>query len=138
VLREPGLSLGPPRVVVAADDVAETWLPSMRAFLEAHPMDGVRTETPIPVDAASRALTSFAVSPDGRIQALTPLRERGVELLTTPYALLELNAQRNAWRRLLPGRRFARGSLLAGWSATELWLWNRATHSLETIVGVAP
>jgi hypothetical protein len=38
----------------------------------------------------------------------------------------------------VPGRRFARGSLLAGWSATELWLWNRATHSLETIAGVEP
>ena len=138
VLREPGLSLGPPRVVVAADDVAQTWLPSMRAVLEAHPGEGVRTETPIPVDAASRALTSFAVSPGGRIQALTPLRERGVELLTTPYVLVELSARRDAWRRLLPGRRFARGSLLAGWSATELWLWNRATHSLETIEGVAP
>jgi hypothetical protein len=138
VLREPGISLGPPRVVVAGDDVAETWLPSMRAFLEAHPMDGVRTQAPIPVDPSSRALTSFAVSPGGRIQALAPLRENGVEMLTTPYALVELNAQRNAWRRMLPGRRFARGSLLAGWSATELWLWNRATHSLETIAGVEP
>ena len=138
VLREPGISLGPPRVVVAGDDVAETWLPSMRAFLEAHPMGGVRTQAPIPVDPSSRALTSFAVSPGGRIQALAPLRENGVEMLTTPYALVELNAQRNAWRRLVPGRRFARGSLLAGWSATELWLWNRATHSLETIAGVEP
>ena len=138
VLREPGISLGPPRVVVAGDDVAETWLPSMRAFLEAHPMGGVRTQAPIPVDPSSRALTSFAVSPGGRIQALAPLRENGVEMLTTPYALVELNAQRNAWRRALPGRRFARGSLLAGWSATELWLWNRATHSLETITGVEP
>jgi len=112
VLREPGISLGPPRVVVAGDDVAETWLPSMRAFLEAHPMGGVRTQAPIPVDPSSRALTSFAVSPGGRIQALAPLRENGVEMLTTPYALVELNAQRNAWRRLVPGRRFARGSLL--------------------------
>jgi len=138
VLREPGISLGPPRVVVAGDDVAETWLPSMRAFLEAHPDAGVRTQAPIPADAASRALTSFAVSPSGRIQALAPLREHGVELLTTPYALMELSAERDAWRRMLPGRRFARGSLLAGWSASELWLWNRATHSLETIVGVEP
>jgi hypothetical protein len=138
LLREPGLWLGPPRVVVAGDDVAETWLPSMRAFVEAHPSDGVRAQAPIPVDPASRALTSFAVSPGGRIQALTPRRERGVETLTTPYALVELNAQRNAWRRLLPGRRFGRGALLAGWSATELWLWSRATHSLETIAGVEP
>jgi hypothetical protein len=138
VLREPGLWLGPPRVVVAAGDVAETWLPSMRAFLEAHPSDGVRAQAPIPVDPASRALTSFAVSPGGRIEALAPLRDHGVELLTTPYVLVELNAQRTAWRRLLPGRSFARGSLLAGWSPTELWLWNRATHSLESIAGVEP
>ncbi len=135
---EPGQWLGPAQVVVARDDVAETWLPSLRLFVEAHPSDAIRAQAPIPVDPASRALTSFAVSPGGKIQALLPLRENGVELLTTPYALAELNAQRNAWRRLLPGRRFERGSRLAGWSATQLWLWNRATHGLETIGGVAP
>ncbi len=135
---EPGQWLGPARVVVARDDVAETWLPSMRLFVEAHPSDGIRAQAPIPVDPASRALTSFAVSPGGKIQALLPVRENGVEMLTTPYGLAELNPQRNGWRRLLPGRRFQRGSRLAGWSATELWLWNRATHSLETIVGVEP
>jgi hypothetical protein len=136
--REPGQWLGPARVIVADDEVAETWLPSMRLFLEVHPTDGIRAQAPIPVDPGSRALTSFAVSPSGKIHALIPLRDRGVELLTTPYALAELNTQRNAWRRLLPGRRFARGSSLAGWSATELWLWNRAAHSLETIDGVGP
>jgi len=80
VLREPGISLGPPRVVVAGDDVAETWLPSMRAFLEAHPMGGVRTQAPIPVDPSSRALTSFAVSP-GTID--TPFHE----VFSTPEML---------------------------------------------------
>ena len=138
LLREPGVSLGPPRVVVVANDVAETWLPSMRAFVEAHPVEGVRAQAPIPVDPASRALTSFAVSPGGRIQALAPLRENGVEMLNTPYALVELDSPRKAWRRLLPGRRFERGSLLAGWSAGALWLWSRETHSLETIEGVGP
>ena len=138
LLREPGTSLGPPRVVVVGDDVAETWLPSMRAFLEAHPSEGVRAQAPIPVDPASRALTSFAVSPSGRIQALAPLRAHGVEMLNTPYALVELDHQRKAWRGLLPGRRFERGSLLAGWSAGALWQWSRETHSLERIEGVEP
>ena len=138
LVKEPGQWMGPPRVVVARDDVAETWLPSMRLFFETHPTNGVLGQVPIPVDASSRALTSFAVSPRGKIHALIPLRNSGLELLTTPYGLVELSAQRNGWRRWAGGPIFTRGSMLAGWSATELWLWNRATHSLETIEGVEP
>jgi len=135
---ETGQWLGPARVVVARDDVAETWLPPLRLFVEADPSDGIRARAPIAVNPSSRALTSFAVSPRGKIHALIPLRNSGLELLTTPYGLVELSAQRNGWRRRAGGPIFTRGSMLAGWSATELWLWNRETHSLETIVGVEP
>ena len=138
IARQPGLSLGPSRVMVGADDVAEAWLPSMRAFLEVNPQTLSVAFTPIPVQQSSRAITSFAPAPSGKVHALLPLRGSGEETLTTRYALAELDAERKTWRRVLRERSFARGSLLAGWDGSDLWLWNRLGRRLERIEGVQP
>jgi hypothetical protein len=136
--RQPGISLGPSRVMVGAGDVAEAWLPAMRAFLEVNPRTQAAAFTPIPVEQSSRAITSFAPSPSGKVHALFPLRGAGEEMLTTPYALAELDAQRTTWRRVLKDRIFPRGALLAGWDGADLWLWNRTARRLERIEGVRP
>lgn|GEM_PF-2178589 len=138
IARPPGLSLGPPRVIVGPDDRAAAWLPSMQALVEVHAGEQDAAYSPIPVPQSSRAITSFALAPDGRVHALFPLRGGGEEALTTPYALAELDAERRTWRRLLPQRTFVRGALLAGWSGTDLWLWNRTARRLERIAGVRP
>jgi hypothetical protein len=136
--QSPGVSLGPPRVIAGINDTAQLWWPTMRLFGEFSPVDGVVAATPIPTDPNSRALTSFAVSPTGRVHALLPLRGDRAETLTTPYALAELSAKRDTWRRLLPSKTFVRGALLAGWSADGLWIWNRTARALERIDGVDP
>lgn len=138
IARPPGMSLGPSRVIVGNQDIAETWLPSMRAFLEVNPETQLVAYTPIPVDQTSRAITSFAVSETGKVYALFPLRGSGVEMLTTPYALAELNETRQAWRRAVKEQTFSRGALLAGWNGEDLWLWNRLARRLERIEGVQP
>ena len=138
IAQPPGMSLGPSRVIVGARDVAETWLPSMRAFLEVDPETQSVVYTPIPVEQTSRAITSFAVSASGKVHALFPLRGSGVEMLTTPYALAELNETRQAWRRVVKEQTFSRGALLAGWNGEDLWLWNRPARRLERIEGVQP
>ncbi|MDR3719799.1 MAG: hypothetical protein P4K98_13455 [Bryobacteraceae bacterium] len=136
--RAPGISLGPSRVMVGPDDVAEAWLPSMRGFLEVNPQTQAAAFTPIPVEPSSRAITSFALSASGKVHALFPLRGAGEEMLTTPYALAELDAQRTTWRRVPQPRSFPRGALLAGWDGSDLWLWNRTARRLERIEGVQP
>jgi hypothetical protein len=138
IAKQPGMSLGPARVIVGGEDRAEAWLPSMRAFLEVDPLTESVVYSPIPVEQTSRAITSFALSASGKVHALFPLRGSGEELLTTPYALAELDAQRQTWRRVLSERTFARGALLAGWNGPDLWLWNRPARRLERIEGVQP
>ena len=138
IARQPGMSLGPARVVVGAEDLAEAWLPSMRAFLEVDPRTLAVAYTPIPVEQTSRAITSFAPSASGKVHALLPLRGSGEELLTTPYALAELDAKRETWRRVSSEQTFPRGALLAGWNGPDLWLWNRPARRLERIEGVQP
>ena len=138
IARQPGMSLGPARVIVDGEDFAEAWLPSMRAFLEVDPQTQEVTYSPIPVEQTSRAITSFALSASGKVHALFPLRGSGEELLTTPYALAELNAKRETWRRVLSERTFPRGALLAGWNGPDLWLWNRPARRLERIEGAQP
>jgi hypothetical protein len=138
IAKQPGMSLGPARVIVDGEDSAETWLPSMRAFLEVDPLTESVRYSPIPIEQTSRAITSFALSASGKVHALFPLRGSGEEALTTPYALAELDAKRETWRRLLSERTFPRGALLAGWNGPDLWLWNRPARSLERIEGVQP
>jgi hypothetical protein len=138
IARQPGMSLGPARVIVNGDDVAEAWLPSMRAFLEVDPQTQELAYSPIPVEQTSRAITSFALSASGKVHALFPVRGSGEEMLTTPYALAELNAKRESWRRVLSERTFPRGALLAGWNGPDLWLWNRTARRIERIEGVQP
>jgi hypothetical protein len=138
IARPVGMSLGPARVIVDGEDSAETWLPSMRAFLEVDPLTELVRYSPIPVEQTSRAITSFALSASGKVQALFPLRGSGEETLTTPYALAELDAERQTWRRVLSQRTFPRGALLAGWNGPDLWLWNRPARRLERIEGVQP
>lgn len=136
--KQPGMSLGPARVMVGGEDRAEAWLPSMRAFVEVDPLTASMVDSPIPVEQTSRAITSFALSESGRVHALFPLRGSGEEQLTTPYALAELDTQRAAWRRVPGERTFQRGALLAGWNGQDLWLWNRPARRLERIEGVQP
>jgi hypothetical protein len=138
IARPPGMSLGPARVIVGREDFAEAWLPSIRAFLEVNPQTQAVAYSPIPVDQTSRAITSFALSASGSVHALFPLRGSGEEMLTTPYALAELNAKRESWRRVASERTFPRGALLAGWNGPDLWLWNRPARRLERIDGVRP
>lgn len=138
IARQPGMSLGPARVIVGNEDFAEAWLPSMRALLEVNPETQSVAYSPIPVEQSSRAITSFALASSGKVHALFPLRGSGEELLTTPYALAELDAGRKTWRRVLRERRFTRGALLAGWDGEDLWLWNRPARRIERIEGVQP
>lgn len=138
IARQPGMSLGPARVIVGGEDFAEAWLPSLRAFLEVDPQTQAVAYTPIPVEQTSRAITSFALSASGKVHALFPLRGSGEETLTTPYALAELDAKREAWRRVSKEQTFPRGAVLAGWNDTDLWLWNRPARRLERIEGVQP
>ena len=133
-----GMSLGPARVVAGAGDTAEAWLPSMRSLLDVNLQTESAVYSPIPVQQSSRAITSFAPSPSGKVHALLPLRGSGEETLTTPYALAELDADRKTWRRVLNQRSFPRGSLLAGWNGSDLWLWNRGARRIERIDGVQP
>jgi hypothetical protein len=141
-----GLALGPPRVVVRAaigeraavtDDEAVAWLPAWRVAAMAAPGRDSLAMFPIPASGGP-ALTSFALAPGGSLYALVPLHTDELETLTTPYALVELDSRRDAWRRILPGRSFARGAQLAGWSAGGLWLWDRAARRLERIEGIQP
>ncbi len=138
IARQPGMSLGPARVMVGGDDYAEAWVPTMQAFLEVNPQTQAVAYTPIPVPQTSRAITSFALSASGRVHALFPLRGSGEETLTTPYALAVLDAKRETWRRVSKEQTFVRGAMLAGWNNADLWLWNRPAHRLERIEGVEP
>ncbi len=138
IAHRPGLSLGPARVIAGEADHAEAWLPSMRAFLEADAQTESVAYSPIPVEQTSRAITSFALSASGKVHALFPLRGSGEETLTTPYALAELDARRETWRRTPLPQTFQRGALLAGWNGSDLWLWNRPARRLERIEGVQP
>jgi len=132
------MSLGPARVIAGGDDSAKAWLPSMRAFLEVDPLTESVVYSPIPVEQTSRAITSFALSASGKVHALFPLRGSGEELLTTPYALAELDARRETWRKVPIDRTFPRGALLAGWNGSDLWLWNRPARRLERVEGAQP
>ena len=138
ITQPPGISLGPARVIVDGEDLAEAWLPSMRVLLEVNPQTQSALYSPIPVEQSSRAITSFAISPSGKVQALFPLRGSGDETLITPYALAELDVERRTWRRVLSQRSFSRGALLAGWSGPDLWLWNRQGRRIEQIEGMQP
>lgn len=138
IAQPPGMSLGPARVIVGVEDMAETWLPSMHALLEVNPRTQLTAYSPIPVDQSSRAITSFALAGSGKVHALFPLRGSGEETLVTPYALAELDAERKTWRRVLSERSFPRGALLAGWDGSDLWLWNRRARLIERIEGVQP
>ncbi len=138
ITQPPGISLGPARVIAGDEDAAEAWLPSMRALLEVNLGTQSEVYSPIPVEQSSRAITSFAPSPSGKVHALFPLRGTGAESLVTPYALAELDVERRTWRRVLSHRSFSRGALLAGWSGSDLWLWNRQGRRIERIEGVQP
>jgi hypothetical protein len=128
-------TLGAPRVIAGpVGDRAHLWWTVRRVLLDVEPERGIVRNAPIAVFGQGQAITSFAVAADESVQALLPLRGDSAEALTTTYALAQLDADRRAWRRLLPQAQFVRGAQLTGWGAGRLWIWNRRGHRLETVL----
>jgi len=90
-----------------------------------------------PSSKPAGAITSFALSASGKCKPIpiARLRRRNAN---HPYALAELDAERQTWRRVLSQRTFPRGALLAGWNGPDLWLWNRPARRLERMKACSP
>lgn len=109
--------------LLAARDALWIWHPGAAQLFRFTPATNELSAFPVNVNSASRSRISMAIW-NGAPLALLPLRQRGDESFTTPYALFALSPQDRRWLTA-SSLKLPRGAQLLAVESSHALIWDR-------------